>query len=267
MVSSRTLKLVGQAVKRLLLASCAIGAIVPAYAADLPVSMPLKAPMAAPVLAFNWTGCYLGAQAGGGWGQKNFTDEETTPGFLDIIDPSFPRARTSGAVVGGQVGCDYQFASKVVIGVEGAGSWADIKGSSDPFFGGKAVFNADTKWLATATGRVGYAFDRILIYAKGGAAWAGDEYGLNGSFVGTPFSYTGSETRFGYTIGAGIEWAFLQNWSAKVEYAYYDFGTKSLNLFDSTGTPDPSRISQRIQTVMVGINYHFWTGAPVSAKY
>jgi outer membrane immunogenic protein len=259
--------LTGWAMKRLFLASCALGAITPAFAADLPVRMPVKAPVAAPILAFNWTGCYLGAQAGGGWGRKNFTDEDTTPGFFNIIDPSFPTARTIGAVVGGQVGCDYQFASNVVVGIEGAGSWADIKGSSDPFFGGKAVFNADTKWLAAATGRVGYAFDRILIYAKGGAAWAGDKYGLSGTFIGEPFSFAGSETRFGYTIGAGIEWAFLQNWSARVEYAYYDFGTKSLNLFDATGTPDPSRISQRIQTVMVGINYHFWTGPPVSAKY
>jgi outer membrane immunogenic protein len=252
--------------KRLFLASCALGAITPAFAADLPVRMPLKAPIAAPVLAFNWTGCYLGAQAGGGWGRKNFTDEETTP-----LDPAFPAARTSGAVVGGQVGCDYQFASNVVVGIEGAGSWADIKGSSDPFFSGKAVFNADTRWLATATGRLGYSFDRILIYAKGGAAWAGDKYFLNSSFAGAPNNFAGSETRFGYTIGGGIEWAFLQNWSARVEYAYYDFGTKSLNLFGTslinTGDPDPSRISQRIQTVMVGINYHFWTGAPVIAKY
>ena len=90
---------------------------------------------------------------------------------------------------------------------------------------------------------------------------------MPGTFAGAPFNYTGSETRNGWTIGGGVEWAFLQNWSAKVEYAYYAFGTHSLNLIDPgavgafTG-PDPSSIKERIQTVTFGVNYHFWTGPP-----
>jgi outer membrane immunogenic protein len=165
-------------------------------------------------------------------------------------------------LAGGQVGCDYQFASNWVAGIEGSASWANIRGSSDPFFSGKASFRAQTQWIAAATGRLGYAFDRWMIYGKGGPAWAGDKYEVSGAILGTPFDYTGSETRTGWTVGGGVEWAFWQNWSAKLEYAYYDFGTRSLVLIDPVNGPDPSSIKQRIQTVTVGINYRFWTGGP-----
>jgi|ERR1017187_474120 outer membrane immunogenic protein len=247
-----------------LLASVAFAAIcgTPALAADLPIKAPAyKA--SPPAALYNWTGCYIGGNAGGGWGHKTFTDLATTPGVSGLIPASSPEANTSGGVVGGQAGCNYQFASNWVVGIEGAGSWANIKGSSDPFFGGKAVFNAQTNWIAATTGRLGYTQDRWLIYAKGGAAWAGDKYQVPLTFAGRPFDFQGSETRSGWTLGGGIEWAFWQNWSAKIEYAYYDFGTRSIGLVDSTGNvtlPDPSNISQRIQTVTVGINYHFWTG-------
>jgi outer membrane immunogenic protein len=253
--------------KFLLATTCAIGVgATPGFAADLPARMPVKAPVAAPIPYFTWTGCYLGGHVGGGWGRKDFADDFFTPASI-LADASSPTAATSGWLAGGQVGCDYQFAKNWVVGVEGSGSWANIKGSSDPFFAGKAVFNAKTRWMATATGRLGYAFDHWLIYAKGGAAWAGDKYEVVGTFETVPFNYAGSETRTGWTIGAGVEWALWQNWSAKLEYAYYDFGTRSLGLIDpgSVGAlsgPDPSSVKQRIQTVTFGINYHFWTGAP-----
>jgi outer membrane immunogenic protein len=246
--------------KLLLATACAISvSSVPTLAADLTPRMPLKAPPVAPPPIFTWTGCYLGGNVGGGWGRKDFSDEFFTPG----IEP----ASTSGWLAGGQVGCNYQFATNWVVGIEGAGDWANIHGSSDPFFDGKALFNARTDWIASATGRFGYAVNNWLFYAKGGAAWAGDKYSMTGTFDTVPFNYTGSETRNGWTIGAGIEWAFWQNWSARVEYTYYDFGTHSLNLIDSgpvgelTG-PDPSSIKQRIQTVTLGVNYRFWTGTP-----
>lgn len=228
--------------KLLLATTCAIGA------STLPT-------LAAPNPVFSWTGCYLGGNAGGGWGHKDFTDEFFTP-------LSAPTADTSGWLAGGQVGCNYQFATNWVVGFEGAASWANIKGSSDPFFSGKAVFQAQTDWIAAVTGRFGYTVDHWLFYAKGGPAWAGDQYAMPGTYAGVRFDYTGSETRNGWTIGAGVEWAFWQNWSAKVEYAYYDFGTRSLNLVSSglVGAvfgPDPSSITQRIQTVTFGINYRF----------
>lgn len=240
--------------KRLLLASCAIG---------ISATSSFAAPATA--LPFNWTGCYFGVHGGGGWGgRQGFTDQFSTPG-VPFFDPAFPVARTSGGLAGGQIGCDYQFSNNMVVGIEGSGSWANIQGSSDPFFGGKAVFSAETRWLAAATGRIGYTFNNVLFYAKGGPAWAGNKYQLNGTFfdANDRFSFVGSETRLGYTLGAGIEWAFWKNWSAKFEYAYYDFGTRSLILVDTAGfttDPNPSRISQQLHTFIVGVNYHFWTG-------
>jgi outer membrane immunogenic protein len=217
---------------------------------------------------FSWTGCYVGANAGGGWVHKDFTDAFFVPGFFDTEPASVPpTVHASGALAGGQAGCNYQFATNWVVGVEGAGDWANIHGSSDPFFAGKAVFNASTDWIATATVRLGYTTNNWLFYVKGGGAWAADKYSVPGTFEGFPFNFTGSETRSGLTFGGGIEWAFWQNWSANVEYAYYDFGTRSLNLIDAgiigaeVGS-DPSLIRQRLQTVKFGLNYRFWNGTP-----
>lgn len=238
-----------QFMRKLLLATtCAMG-----------VCAPLQTSLADPV--FNWTGCYIGGNVGGGWGRKNLSDEFFTPG--GFAPSSSPVANIHGGLVGGQVGCNSQFAPHWVVGIEGTGDWANISGRSDPFFDGKAVFQAHTDWIATVTGRLGYAVDQWLFFVKGGAAWAGDKYKLSGTFLGDPFNYTGSETRRGWTLGGGIEWAFAPNWSLKVEYAYYDFGTGSLTLVDTFGGDhDPASIKQRIQTVTFGFNYHFSTGTP-----
>ncbi len=229
--------------KELLLASAAvILAVNPAFAADLPTR---KTPPA-PVSSFTWTGCYVGGHVGGGWGQKDLTDFDL---FGDFYSPV---ADTSGWLAGGQIGCNYQFATNWVAGIEVADSWANLRGASDPFFDGKAVFHAQTNWIASGAARVGYAWDRWLIYARGGAAWAGDKYNVSGTFDLVPFDLQGSETRSGWTIGGGVEWAFWQNWSANLEYAYYDFGSRSLSL---SGLP--ANIKQNVQTVTLGVNYHF----------
>jgi opacity protein-like surface antigen len=104
---------------------------------------------------------------------------------------------------------------------------------------------------------LGYAWDRWLIYARGGAAWAGDKYNVSGTFAGTSYDLQGSETRSGWTIGGGVEWAFWQNWSANLEYAYYDFGNRSLLLNSFFGESLPANIRQNVQTVTLGVNYHF----------
>ena len=228
-------------VKKLPFASAAVALVVgPAFAAP-------PAPVVAPVSSFSWTGCYVGGHVGGGWGQKDLTDFSEP-----LFGPASPVADTSGWLAGGQIGCNYQFATNWVAGFEVADSWANIRGASDPFFSGKSVFRPQTNWIASGAGRVGYAWDRWLIYAKGGAAWAGDKYNVPGSFLGSPYDLQASETRFGWTIGGGVEWAFWQNWSANLEYAYYDFGNRSVSL---SGVP--GNIKQNVQTVTVGVNYHF----------
>jgi outer membrane immunogenic protein len=227
---------------------------VPAFSQALGPRMAANAAVPTPLSYFSWTGCYVGGNAGWGWGSKESSDQVFSPG-------SFVGTHIQGGLAGGQLGCDYQFAPNWVVGIEGAGSWANVKGSSDPFFNGKAVFNAETKWIASATARIGYTWDHWLVYAKGGVAWVGDQYSISGKFFG-PFNYQASESRPGWTIGGGIEWEFAQNWSAKLEYAYYDFGSNSLALFDPLTSPtsDLTRIGQRVESVTFGINYRFWSG-------
>jgi len=265
-------------------------AIGPGWAADLPKRPVYKAPppVVASVPLFSWTGCYLGGHVGGGWGRKEFSDPI---GALFAPPGEVVRVNTSGFLGGGQIGCDWQFAPNWVIGIEGAASWADIKGDTFvPVTPG--TLHAKTDFLASATGRVGWTWDRWMLFAKSGAAWDHDKYDFTGQTllpcfgepgglldcvtkvkaVPTAFDFAASETRTGWTVGAGVEWAFWNNWSAKLEYDFYEFGRRRLTFVDSTGNfpglAVPVDIDQRIHTVKFGINYRFaWGKAPVVAKY
>ena len=251
--------------KKLLFAQAAMLAVTlagPAVAADLPVKS--EAPI---VSRFTWTGCYLGGQIGGGFAKKDITDpvglvqESFLPGSTTGVTTASPSP--SGVVIGGQIGCDYQFAPSWVIGIEGAGAGSTMKGSSivglplgNP---DTALVEAKTDFLTSVTARLGYAFDRVLVYGRGGVAMAADRYDVSGSFAGTPFGFTGLENRFGWTAGAGVEWAFTPHWSVNLEYDYYGFGTKTIAMYDPTnvllGNVD---VRQSIQVVKVGFNFHIW---------
>jgi outer membrane immunogenic protein len=245
--------------KRLLLTTVSALALIsarPGLAADLGTRMPVKAPVAAPLPAFSWTGCYLGGHVGWGWGRKTFADTPNSDlvGFFTGGAQQSQDVDTDGFLGGGQVGCDYQFTSNWVIGVEGNFSWADISGSATvPFDLGDTSFDAKTDWLASVTGRLGYAWDRWLLYAKGGPAWAHDKYNIN-TYLGT---WAASETRSGWTVGGGLEWAFANNWSAKLEYQYYDFGSRDLNFFNPGFSSEVENVKQQIQTVKLGLNFRF----------
>lgn len=246
--------------KKVLLATSALILASPAFGADL--RMPAKGPviMAAAPVPFSWTGCYIGAHAGYGWGRIAVTDP--TPGIFAFAGNQTVTANTQGFLAGGQAGCNYQFAGAWVVGLEGNLAWANLKGTvDDPFFAGKN-FSSRTDWIADATGRIGYSFDRVLVYGKGGGAWAHNRFDQI-VFLGTA---TGTETRFGWTAGAGIEYAFTDNWSAKLEYNHYDFGSRQVTLAVPGNGPFPMIVDQRIDTVKVGINYRFGAG-PVVARY
>jgi len=232
-----------------------------ALAADMGVP-PMSVPLAPP--PFTWTGCYAGAQASGGWGQKNLSD---TNGILAPTPPvTGINLSISGWVVGGQIGCDYQFAPSWVVGIEGEASGGNIGGNTNaalPAVPGDVVnFNVRTDFLASITGRVGYAWDRWLFYTKGGVAWAGDNYGA-ADLLGT-FGFQGAETRIGWTAGAGVEWALWNNWAVKLEYDYYGFGTRSVTFVDNTisGIIGDVDIKQNIQVVKLGVNFHVWADGP-----
>jgi len=263
--------------KTTLLAGVATGALAiaaPAYAADL--RMPVKAaPIAAPAPYFSWTGCYIGAHLGWGWGKKDFGNPFTltsdgAPTGLPSVAASVD---TSGAIFGGQLGCNYQFQNNFVIGIEGSVSGADINGFNAAPASDAAVLHAKTDFLASVTGRLGWnGWDpRTLFYVKGGVAWAHDRY----EFLGGSEQHATDQSRTGWTIGVGVEWVlpFAPSWTAFAEYDHYDFGSKRA-LFTDTASSSTHLffdVKQTIETVRVGVNYRFGgiplLGKGVTARY
>jgi outer membrane immunogenic protein len=234
-----------------------------AFAADLGVPM---APLQPVIPLFTWTSCYAGVHAGGGWGKKDLTDTVGT--FSGQTGYSSASVDVTGYMLGGQIGCDYQFAPTWVVGIEGAASGGNIsKTTNFAVPGDTASLRSTTDFLARVTGRIGYAFDRWLVYGKGGVAIVGDRYhadDLNGVYF-----FDATENRIGWTAGAGVEWAFTPEWSVKLEYDYYGFGTRSLSFTDTTilGPTTlngvftaPVNISQTIQVVTLGVNFHARSG-------
>ncbi|HEX5211096.1 MAG TPA: outer membrane beta-barrel protein [Pseudolabrys sp.] len=210
-----------------------------ALAADMPRPA-YKAPPPAPAY-FSWTGFYLGVNFGGGWAHEPHELFNGIPGNSEGGFTHDPR----GVIGGGQIGYNWQFApwfgwgTGAVLGVE-----ADFQGSSqtstvngaftDPIFG-PVTFSGGAedrlKWFGTVRGRAGIAFDRVLVYGTGG--WAFGNVTLDGTLAssnaGGPLTATAfntSNTMNGWTAGGGIEWAFLDHWSAKLEYLYIDFGRR-----------------------------------------
>jgi outer membrane immunogenic protein len=233
----------------------ALGATVPALAADLgarPAYTKAPAYVAQPI--YNWTGFYIGGHVGGAFdGNNSFT------GTLGN--------GSNGRFLGGlQAGADYQFAPNWLVGIEGQYSWLGNNSNGVAFTGAGAgyVYANNQRSLGSLTGRVGYTWGPALLYVKGGYAYSDYSEGL--TLGGVPQAFTlNSAHHDGYTVGAGVEYMFAQNWSAKVEYQYYDFGKTNfvtpavLTAFGSSRNDE--------HTVKAGINYRFNWGGPVVAKY
>jgi outer membrane immunogenic protein len=221
-----------------------------ASAADLPVKAP-RSVSPAPPPPYSWTGCYVGANLGGGW-QKSSATFVTESGI--IFNDNNGSNTGSGVVGGGQLGCDYQMGS-AVFGIQGMFDWTNMDGSNaNPLFLANTL-NTKAKWLATLTGRIGYAFQpQMLLYVKGGAAWVRNDYhDFSPSYDGY-----GSATRTGWTVGGGIEYAFARNWSVFAEYNYMDFGDKNVDIVDAAGGPPwVDNFKNSINEVLGGINYRF----------
>jgi outer membrane immunogenic protein len=197
-------------------------------------------------VTYDWTGFYVGGHVGYGFADKNWQD-----GFgLDVSHTA------NGFLGGGQAGFNYQ-TGMFVFGVEGDFSAMGVKGGTTAL---GSTFNTDVNWTATLAGRAGVAFDRWLVYGKGGAAWAKDRYTTN--FYTFPGTVDLRDTRLGWVAGAGVEYAFAPNWSAKLEYNYMDFGSKNVSFFPGTST----NIDQQVQEVKFGVNYKFG-GGPITARY
>jgi outer membrane immunogenic protein len=198
----------------LLAGAFGLAATTMASAADMAVKAP--APYAIP---YSWTGLYAGVHAGAGWG--------TVESNVDLGGFTLPISshEINGPLAGLQIGYNYQM-GWALIGLEATGSWSDIKGTTPCLFG-IASCTTKTDWMASVAARFGgLVGNNMLVFVKGGAAWAHDKYDAN--ILGL-ITTSASDTRVGWLGGLGAEYRFDPRWSAVIEYNYMDFGTESEN--------------------------------------
>jgi outer membrane immunogenic protein len=292
--------------KRIFIGIAAVASLLTtsAFAADLAARPYTKAPVMVDP-GYNWTGFYVGLNGGYSWGRASTAITGASP-----LAPIFPipavapfRQNVNGGLAGGQIGYNWQFDRKWVLGLEGDIQWSGERASSFltavgprygstiigiPFPGPGADFNSiitqttnlayDLRWFATFRGRAGVLVDpQTLVYATGGLAVGEFRYsaqattsiqvftpGLGGTTpVGPPLVFAGvaassSDTRVGYTVGAGVERKFSPNWSGKLEYLYLDFGSKTF----FSGTPNQADVSFRDHIFRAGFNFAFNPAPP-----
>ena len=237
--------------KKTILGAALVAALAgPAFAADMPARPIAKAPAyTAPAVVYNWTGFYIGGHLGAGFAGDN---------ALQSND-----ARFLGGV---QAGFDCQFAPNWVLGAEAQYSWLSGGNNNGVLFpGGTLVTGRAADQIGSVTGCLGYTWGPALLYAKGGYAWRdGNTIGMTVAGVPQAFTTTGN-TKDGYTVGAGLEYLFAPNWSAKAEYQYYNFGNTTVQ----TGPADVvgTRFRNDEHTVKVGVNYRFGWGGPAPSRY
>jgi outer membrane immunogenic protein len=252
--------------KKLLLAAVGLVALgaAPALAADLPAKVYTKAP---PVVApiYNWGGFYIGLNGGGGSARKCWDINN----FLGVVVPATSEGchDATGGLVGGQIGYRWQSANWV-FGLEAQGDWADLKGSNATLLVAPFTFftnNSKVDAIGLFTGQVGYAWNNVLWYVKGGAAVTHDKY--FGQVLGITAD-NASETRWGGAVGTGVEIGFAPGWSVAFEYDHLFMGHHN-NTFTAVA---PLGILSRVDSIRqdvdmgtVRVNYTF--GGPVVAKY
>jgi outer membrane immunogenic protein len=290
----------------LLLASSALGLGQAALAADMPAKAPRLAPVAVP---WSWTGFYVGGHFGAGWARKQWTDPNAQcEAFL--VFPFCPPTNLGshnaiGPLGGFQAGLNWQD-GYLVVGIEAQYSFANLRGDHQSTFAsvfdagdGFVTFNQSNrlstkiKGIGTIAGRIGLASgptDRTLFYVKGGAAYVKEDFteAFDLNFFGCGFGFCGaanfngnlsaSHSRWGWMAGIGLEYGLFDNWSAKVEYNYLDFGQKTVQLDGSACATDGSNTScipfsrqreirQEIHLIKLGLNYRFGGQAAVVARY
>ena len=247
----------------------------------LAADMPVKAPRAALVPAYSWTGCYVGGNAGGIWEHDNTPIGNIdptgidTPAFLAGAIPNGYSYERTGWLAGGQLGCNYQVTNWVV-GIETDFDGTRLSGGQTintavpGFFPVTSNVTQKMDWIGTTRGRLGItAFDSVLLYGTGGAAYAhvSDSYFLSNVPGGGPVNSFASDstTLLGWTAGGGVEVGFGQ-WSVKSEALYYDLGDHSLvrscmlvsgALCATPNTLHPANFENRGVIARVGLNYHF----------
>jgi outer membrane immunogenic protein len=229
-----------------------------AHAADLPARAYSKAPAMVATIS-DWSGFYLGVDAGGGSSHNCWTNKSTIPNSPEGCHDA------TGGLVGGQFGYRWQSAGWVA-GLEARGDWANLKGSNVSISVQGAVNQTKVNALGLFTGQVGYAWNNVLLYLRGGAAVTDNKYTGAAAGTGAPLDQA-SETRWGAAVGTGVEVSFAQNWSLGLEYDHLFLGNRNV-----TTTTAPVGAFSRTDSVRqdadmgtVHVNYRW--GGPVIAKH
>jgi outer membrane immunogenic protein len=211
-----------------------------ASAADMPVkgARPYYKAMPSAIAYYNWTGFYAGAVAGYGWGDSTWSVPAVS-------------VRPKGWNLGGTLGYNLQTGS-IVWGIETDLSWSNVKGSTTV---GGATFTTENGYLGTVRGRVGYSFDRFLPYLTGGLAYGNIKAKVD------PAGLSATKTKLGWTIGGGLEYAFMGNWTAKAEYLYVDLGSMDPGF----AAPVATSVKFDEHLVRVGLNYKF--SGPIFSRW
>jgi len=256
------------------------GMTLPTSAADLGARPITKGPVAAPIVAYNWTGCYIGVNGGGKAGK--FTGNTTIlPATLTFPGAGINDDFDTQGLVGGQIGCQWQ-SGNWVFGLEGDVDATRI--SQDfvapvglaPFFFPGDTLELRNRWQASVRGRLGYAWDRFLVYGTGGVAFA--DVRATFGFAGVPFGFPttfveDSQTLVGGTVGGGFEYGITENLSFGVEYRFSDFGHQDFShgtvLIGAAALPVTTSTDLQTHEVTARLNWRFnwFGGAPMAARY
>lgn len=247
----------------------ALALAAPASAADLAARPYTKAPAPMVAAIYDWSGFYIGINGGGGSAHSCW--DFVTPVTGTLVGEGCHNA--TGGTIGGQVGYRWQSASWV-FGLEGQGNWADFSGDnvSTTFIGTGLRDRSKINAFGLFTGQVGYAWNNVLFYVKGGGAVVSDRYRGYDVITGLEFDRA-NETRWGGTVGAGLEFGFAPNWTVGVEYDHIFMGNRTIG-FAGSGNfvvapagafTRSERIGQDVDIGLVRVNYRW--GGPVIAKY
>jgi len=237
-----------------------------ASAADLPQAQPYKVPAIAAPMMYNWSGFYIGGNAGYGW-KNQCLDLTAINGIGNVFAEGC--TNTGGGLIGGQVGYRWQ-AGQFVFGLEGQGDWANISDSRASRNPGLAAdtWKSTLEGLGLFTGQLGYAVNEVLFYGKGGAAVGSQNLGLYNTATGTGISYA-SRTRWGGVVGLGMEYGFTPNWSVGLEWDYLFRVSDSTIWATPALAPATTSVTTNTRTdinlLTLRVNYKF--GGPVVAKY
>jgi outer membrane immunogenic protein len=234
------------------IAVCLLKSVTSGFAADLPMkSWQTPGP--------SWSGCYIGGNVGSSW-----TNFDMAP--VAIAGLVFPQGAAAGSSVagGGQFGCDYQVYGNWVVGMRGMWDATRAQGVTSgtiivPAPGASLTTNAQITSFATAVARAGYSLGPALVYGVGGVALAQNQYQQSLAAIAATLPLTGSDAPAGWVAGAGFSWMLGPNWDVWVEYDYLDFGGRTVSTVGTTPpvVSLPNSISQRVQTISVGVDLRF----------